>query len=279
MQRKVLVGVDIGGTNITTGLIIDGQLSQTYEVPTCATKSEGEVLEILYQAIQDVFTDEVSGIGVGVPGIVDSEKGIIYSLSNIPAWKEVHIKQLLEEKFGVSVYVGNDANCFALGVKHFGIGKAYSNIVAVTLGTGLGAGIIINDKIYTGLEGGAGEYGLIPYLDANLEEYCSGKFFRNIKNVEGKEVYLKAKSKDPQSLQLWSELGVHIGQLVNIILYTYSPDLIVLGGSVAKGFEFFIDSVNKQLNSNILKKLTSKVIVDKAVHDNEAVLGAGALCM
>ena len=278
MNNRVEVGVDIGGTTISAGLIVDGKIIKRADIPTDAFKSKEVVLNNLYRAIKEVVNEDVSGIGIGVPGIVDSKEGIIYNLTNIPAWKEVYIKKLVEKQFGIKTYVGNDANCFVLGVKHFGLGKDYSNIVGVVLGTGLGAGVIINSKIYTGLESGAGEYGLVPYLDSNLEAYCSGKFFECIKNADGKEVYSKALTGDKEALDIWSEYGMHIGQLVNIILYTISPELIVFGGSVAQGFDLFIDSVHKQLESNVLTKVVENLKIKTAVNENSAILGAGALC-
>lgn len=277
MQDKI-VGVDIGGTSISAGLIADGKMVKTSDVPTEAFESKEKILDNLYKAISNVITDDTTGIGIGVPGIVDGDRGIIYGLANIPSWKEVHIKALVEAKFGITTQVGNDANCFVLGVKHFGVGRNYSNIVGVTLGTGLGAGVVINNNLYIGSESGAGEFGLVPYLDSNIETYCSGKFFKCIKEVPGKEVYNNALSGDKEALDIWSEYGSHLGQLVNIITYTLSPELVVFGGSVAQGYEFFIDAVKKQLETNILKKVVEKLELAQAANAQSAIYGAGALC-
>ena len=277
MQNN-LVGVDIGGTSITAGLIVDGEVVNTANVETEAFETKEKILENLYKAIESVITKNTVGIGIGVPGIVDSEKGIIYDLANIPSWKEVHIKKLVEAKFGITTQVGNDANCFALGVKHFGVGCNYSNIVGLTLGTGLGAGIIIDNKLYAGSEGGAGEFGLIPYLDSNIEAYCSGKFFKCIKEVPGKEVYERAMNGDHTAIEIWGEYGKHLGQLVNIVTYTLSPELVVFGGSVAKGYAFFIDSLKEQLKDNILTKVVAKLEIAEMLNEFSAIYGAGALC-
>lgn len=277
MQDK-FVGVDIGGTNITAGLIVDGEVVKINDVATEAFESKEKILENLFEAIESVLTDGTEGIGIGVPGIVDSEKGIIYDLANIPSWKEVHIKELVEARFDIVTEVGNDANCFALGVKHFGVGRNYSNIVGLTLGTGLGAGVIINNALYTGSEGGAGEFGLVPYLDSNIETYCSGKFFKCVKEVPGKEVYEKAHNGDTEALKIWEEYGKHLGQLVNIVTYTLSPELVVFGGSVAKGYPFFIDSLKAELKSNILKKVVAKLELAEMANEFSAIYGAGALC-
>lgn len=277
-MKKNIVGVDIGGTTISAGLIIDGKVEKTSEIPTEAFETEEKIIGNLFEAISEVITEDTDAIGIGVPGMVDSELGIIYDLTNIPAWKEVHIKKLVEERFGKPTYVGNDANCFVLGVKHFGIGKNYKNIIGATLGTGLGTGIIINNQLYTGLHNGAGEYGLVPYLDSSLETYCSGKFFRCVKDVDGKEVYQKALEGNKDALDMWAEYGRHLGKFVNILLSTMAPDLIVFGGSVAQGFPFFIDSIKTELNKYILQQVAQGVQIHQATNGNSAILGAGALC-
>lgn len=277
MQNKI-IGVDIGGTSISAGLIVDGEIVKTSSVATEALESKEKILDNLYTAIGELVDENVVGIGIGVPGIVDSHKGIIYGLANIPSWKEVPIKALVEKQFGISTQVGNDANCFVLGVKHFGVGKDYSNVVGVTLGTGLGAGVVIDHTLYIGLEGGAGEFGQIPYLDSNIEMYCSGKFFESVKGVPGEEMFEKALEGDVAALEIWKEYGAHLGQLVNILTYTISPELVVFGGSVAQGYEFFIDSVKKQLESNVLKKVVSKLAIAPSANEYSALYGAGALC-
>ena len=123
--------------------------------------------------IEEVFDSAVSGIGVGVPSIVDVEKGIVYDVQNIPSWKEVHLKQLLEERFQVPVFINNDANCFAIGEKHFGKGKDHENMIGLIVGTGMAGGIIIKNQLYNGYNCGSGEFGMIPYLEHNYEYYSS----------------------------------------------------------------------------------------------------------
>lgn len=278
-MKNNIVGVDIGGTTISAGLIINGKVEKIGEVPTEAFEKEEKIINNLFNAIENVISSDTEAIGIGVPGMVDSEKGIIYDLTNIPAWKEVHIKKLVEAKFNRPTFVGNDANCFVLGIKHFGVGKNYKNIVGATLGTGLGSGIIINNELYTGLHNGAGEYGLVPYLDSTLETYCSGKFFRCIKDVNGKEVFNKALEGDAAAKEIWAEYGKHLGKFVNILLATLSPELIVFGGSVAKGFQFFIDSIKSELDTYILQQVAKNVSIQHVVNGDSAILGAGGLCM
>ena len=124
------------------------------------------------------MSDHIKAIGIGVPSVVDTHTGIVYDVQNIPSWKEVAIAQKMQELYKLPVLVNNDANCFALGEYHFGKGKGTKSMVGVTIGTGIGAGIIINGKLYCGPNCGAGEFGMIGYLDKVVEYYASGQFFK-----------------------------------------------------------------------------------------------------
>src|SRR5690606_10392508 len=116
------------------------------------------------------------GIGIGIPGLVDSSNGIALGLANIPSFQHVELKKFLTGRFSKPVFVNNDANCFAIGVHKYGVGKSFKSLVGITLGTGVGGGIVINGQLYSGLFSAAGEWCSAPYLDHNFEYYCSGKF-------------------------------------------------------------------------------------------------------
>ena len=111
--------------------------------PCKADRPEGEVVDQIASLIGKLITPDVARIGIGVPSVVDAARGIVYNVVGIPSWREVYLKDLLEKRFGVPVYVNNDCNCFALGVSRFGEASAYSDVVCVALGTGVGAGIVI----------------------------------------------------------------------------------------------------------------------------------------
>ncbi len=118
-------------------------------------------------------------------------------------------------------------------------------MIGLTIGTGVGAGIIINNKLYAGANCGAGEFGTVDYLDKIYEYYCSGSFFKNVYNLNGEEVFKKAKQGDKQALKLYAELGYHIGNAIKMIIYTYDPLLIILGGSVRLAYNFLTKNVAK----------------------------------
>ena len=119
-----------------------------------------------------------SGIGFCVPSMVDVDTGVVYSVANIPSWREVPLKDELERRYGVRSFINNDANAFAVGELHFGKGRGYRNLVGIVIGTGLGAGVVINGRLYSGANCGAGEIGNIAYRGSTLESWCSGTFLR-----------------------------------------------------------------------------------------------------
>ena len=142
-----------------------------------AKGSAEEVLQELFSITDQLIDNSVTSIGIGVPGLVNVEEGIVYDVVYIPSWKEVPLQKWMEDRYQIPVFVDNDANCFALGEYYFGKGKGHNSMIGLTIGTGLGSGIIINKKLYTGKNGGAGEFGMIDYLDHSYEYYASGQYF------------------------------------------------------------------------------------------------------
>lgn len=273
-----LVGVDLGGTNVRAGLVKSGKLGK---VSARAIRSQGsadEVLEDLCTTIDEVMQKGVKGIGIGAPSLVHHASGTILDTTNIPSWqKRIPLRTILEKRYKVPVRIDNDANCFALGELHFGAGKGCENFVGLILGTGLGAGIIANGRLVSGTDGGAGEFGLIPYRDSILEHYCSGQFFRKY-GREGKEIAEAAASGDPEAVRIFGEYGVHLAFAVKTVLYALAPERIVLGGSVAKAWKHFRaplrDSLGDFAYTSVVKALDFKVSTLK----HSAILGAAALC-
>ncbi len=274
---KALIGIDLGGTKILVGKIEDSKISDTYKCEVPVDGSKEDVLKEIINAVDVFFGEDIIGIGVGVPSVVDIEKGIVYDVQNIPSWKEVHVKEILENQYKVPVYVNNDANCFAVGEKHFGIARDYRNFVGLIIGTGMAGGIIINDKLYNGSNCGAGEFGMLPYLDHNYEYYCSGQFFKNEYDSDGYEVYQDALKGDVKALKLYSEFGHHVGKAMQAILYAMDPEVIVLGGSVSKAYDFFSESMWESLQTFEYKKTLERLKIEISKDPQIALLGAAAL--
>jgi glucokinase len=272
-----ILGIDIGGTNLRVGLVDDNNLVRVEAINVNKNGNEKEIVNDLILLIKKFPDEKIDGIGIGVPSVVDSEKGIAYDVTNIPSWKEVHLKEILEAEFNIPVYVNNDANCFVVGEKYFGEIKDFKNIVGLIIGTGLGSGLILNNNLYTGKNYGAGEFGMILYKDQNYEYYCSGHFFKNEYHLSGEEVFHQAQLNEKKALNIFTQYGNHLGEAIKMILFAIDPEVIVLGGSVSKSFKFFKDSmwesVNKFSYNHSLKSL--KILVSKINHS--AILGAAAL--
>lgn len=278
MSSSKYLGVDIGGTKVQVGVVQDGELIREVRFETSASASKEQILAELVHHLAPLATADVAGIGIGVPGLVDEEEGIVHNVQNIPSWREVHLKQHLARHFDKPVYLTNDANAFAIGEKMYGQGQPYANMVGLALGTGLGAGIIINHQVYSGTLSSAGEFGMIPYLDKTLEDYCSGKFFGQRTHRAGAEWHTLAQQGDAEALAVYAEFGRHLGQALYIILYALSPEAIFLGGSVSRGYAFFRGGLYESLGAFPFRQLTDRLVVAPSLISNAAVLGAAALC-
>ena len=273
------IGVDLGGTNVRCGLVEDEKIINLLAKSINSSGTEIEVLNDIFLLLDDLVADDIEGIGIGVPSVVDVENGIVYDVYNIPSWKSVPIKTILEKRYNKPVYVNNDANCFALGEKYFGKAKKYNNIVGLIIGTGLGAGIIINGKLYNGTNCGAGEFGMIPFKDDILEHYCSGYFFKKKYDITGEELYNLAVSKDEFALNVFREYGKNLGEGIKIILYAIDPEIIVMGGSVSKSFKYFKDALFETISDFGYPKSLEKLKIEVSDVENVAILGAVGLLM
>lgn len=276
MAEKV-IGIDLGATNLRGAHVSENNISQ---ILARHIKSDGtiqEVLEDLYAVTDALINDEVKAIGIGVPGIVDVDEGIVYDVIYIPSWKEVHLKKYMEERYRIPVFINNDANCFALGEYYYGKGSGYNSMIGLTVGTGVGAGIIINKKLYAGYNCGAGEFGTAAYLDKIYEYYCSGSFFENVYGLTGEFVFEQAKKGDTQALKLYNELGTHLGNCIKMIMYAYDPQLIVLGGSVRNAFKYFEEAMWASIKTCVFTKSAQRLIIEISTLLNSGILGAAAL--
>jgi glucokinase len=275
---NTIVGVDLGGTNIQVAKVKGNQIEQEHYCLVSAKADKEQIIQEVIAAINGVIDDNVERIGIGVPGIVDITSGIVYDLVNIPSWKKVYLKKRLEDHFGRPVFINNDANCFTLGEKYFGKAQQYSSVVGLIIGTGLGAGLIINNSLYNGKNCGAGEFGMMAYKDRNYEYYCSGQFFKNVHRIDGAELYQLAEAGDGSALEIFKRYGYHLGQLISAVLYAIDPEIIVLGGSVSKSYKYFIDEVWSVIRDFPYTTIRENIIVQVSESPKIAVLGAAALC-
>jgi len=277
MHNKTIIGIDLGGTNIRGGLVKEKILSSVFQQRIASQGSLEEVLQQLFQLTDALIKEDVKAIGIGVPGLTDTKTGNVYDVVNIPSWKEIPLQKLMEERYQLPVIINNDANCFALGEFYFGKGKESNSMVGLTIGTGLGSGIIINKKLYAGNHCGAGEFGMIPYLDQYYEYYASGQFFQNVYNADGEIIFQRATKGDAAALKMYQEMGAHLGNAVKTILFALDVNLIILGGSVRKASPYFLKSMWRSIQNFAFKRTAEQLEIKISELENSGILGAAAL--
>ncbi len=276
-MENAVVGVSISGKVLVAGKVKNGTIERSISRRINNKASEEEVLSEVFDVINQVKDDEVAGIGIGVPSLVDVEKGIVYKVQNIPSWREVHIREILESHFGMKVYVNNDANCFAIGEMYFGKTAGYENSVGLILGAGVGAGIIFKGHLYSGTNCGAGEFGEIPYRDENYEFYLNDAYFDYKYGLSANTLLKRAGKKDKIALALFEQYGLDLGNLIKTILFSVDPEIVVIGGSLSKAFPWFEKSMLKKIATFPYKHAVGKLKVVASEQEDIAVLGAAAL--
>ncbi|QNF34515.1 ROK family protein [Adhaeribacter swui] len=277
IPEEKIIGVDIGGTKIHLGLVQHGTVIREMKIPTSAQSGREQILNELIQGIQQFIEPDVLGIGVGVPGLVDEGNGVVFDVQNIPDFTQVPLKKCLEDYFAKPTYLTNDANSFILGEKLYGRAQPFQNVVGLTLGTGLGGGIITNNQLYSGAFSAAGEFGCIPYRDKTLEDYCSGKFFINQFGISGPEIHARAIKNDPKALTILHQFGEHLGEAIKIIMYVLAPEAIFLGGSVSTCYPYFKAGMQLSVARFPFAQIKKHVIIERSRMNNGAILGAAAL--
>lgn len=271
------LGIDIGGTTISLGLVEGSCVVKKVCVPSFPSgASKQETLDYLGDRIQEFLVPGVTKIGVGVPSLTDPVKGIVYQAANIPSWDEVPLKDALEARFHIPVSVNNDANCYALGAAARA-GRSSGTVVGVTLGTGTGVGIVIDGKLFSGTHCGSGEIGAIPYGEKDYEAYCSKQFFTR-RGLIPKEMALKAEAGDAGAIKLFREFGTHLGEFLAVVMYAYDADLIVFGGGIAHSFPLFRDALWSALRNRFPYVKTLEDLTISAMPEEElALVGAASL--
>lgn len=271
------IGVDLGGTNIRAGIEKEGNVLSPRKELFNTRLSLEETLAQLISFIRPLVQPGVKGIGIGVPSVVDIEKGIVYNVVNIPSWECVPLKDIMEEEFDLPVSINNDVNCFVLGEHRFGLIKGFKNVVGVSSGTGLGSGIIINNQLFHGSNCGAGEIGLLHYLDHNIEYYASGNLFRVFYDTTAEEAHQRALNGDLKALDYWKEFGIHMAEALKSVVYTYDPEAIVLGGSLSKAYDLFKNAMHASLLDFTYPESIKRLKIYQSQNENITLLGAAAL--
>ncbi len=276
-ENTLLVGVDLGGTNVRAGLVQNSKITALHTREISSRAKQDVIVGEVCESIAAVLQPGVRGIGVGVPSVADN--GVVYSANNIPSWHAVPLYNILKRRFGVPVFINNDANCFALGELHFGIGRGYQNLIGLIVGTGLGAGVVINGKLYFGANGGAGEIGAIAYREKDFEHYCSGRFFQREFGLDGATLERRARRGDRKAQAMLAAFGDDFANVIMALLYAYDPEIVVLGGSVIKAYPYFEKRMREKLKGFHFQNSLKKLVIARTQKPNIAVLAAAALCL
>ncbi len=274
-----VIGIDLGGTKVAMGRIRNGEIEHRVKHDVPAQEDRDTVLSVVMEAITEVMTPEVSGIGCGVPSVVDVTEGIVREVGNIPSWKAVPLKAEIEQRFGVPAAIDNDANVFALGEFVFGAGKDHKHLVGITLGTGLGAGVIVDGRLLHGANCGVGELGKTARRGMRLEDWCASSYFPREWNASAGELHRRARDGDPHALEIFGHYGDELSEAIMRTLYVYDPQIIVLGGSISTAFDLFEPRMRAGLEAFAYPHIIDRVVLEPSRLEHAAVLGAAALAM
>lgn len=311
---KVLIGVDIGGTTVKIGFFTqEGTILEKYEIATNKSNNGNQIIPDIAQSIHDkmeeleINKDSTMGIGVGAPGFIIDEAGIVEEGVNI-GWKDVNLGGEMRELTELPVFIGNDANLAALGENWMGSGNQARNFVAITLGTGVGGGIIANDQLLTGVNGTAGEIGHIT-VDPNgypcncgrngcletiasatgitrqamdmMEKNPTGKLashFQAFGKITAKDVFELAKTDDKDCLQIIHRTGDVLGLVLSNIATIVNPSKVVIGGGVSKAGKPLLDAIKHSFSIYALERITRACEITTAQLGNDAgIYGAAYL--
>jgi len=314
MNKPFLIGIDLGGTNLKTALLdLDGRILEKIVVDT--GESKDIVLKQIVNTIKNIINktgkkeSEITGIGIGTPGLVDSEKGIVRGLTNIKGFENVHMKEYVESALDIPAFIDNDVNIMAYGELKCGAGRNARNIVCLTLGTGVGGGIIIDGKIYRGSSLSAGEIGHIPVNVDGPKCICSGRAClesyigrdRIIKRTIGKLtqkkesiipklvagdlekitpkiVYEAAEKGDMLAIEIWRETAQYLATALTGIINFLDPEVIVIGGGIANAGKYLFEPLRDMIKKRVFPSLAEKIKIVRAQLGEEAgIIGSAML--
>lgn len=311
-MTKICFGVDLGGTTVKMGLFtVEGELIDKWEITTRKEEQGKYILPDIAASIlskieeKGLKKEEVVGIGIGVPGPV-AEDGTVFKCANL-GWDVFNVADEMNRLTGIdNVKVGNDANVAALGEMWQGGGRGYKNLVMVTLGTGVGGGVILNGKILTGSKGAAGEIGHIKvkydekdtcgcgkkgcleqYASATgivkeakraLEDY-SGETVLNKEQITAKDIFDAAKADDSFAKKIVEAFGENLGLALAHIAQVIDPEVFVIGGGVSKAGQIILDVVSKNYEENVMFALKNRVFCLAELGNDAGIFGSARMVL
>lgn len=313
-QERLLIGVDLGGTKIATVLATDaGRILEEDLRPTEAGDGLERVLDRIGQAVRRVTMgadrSKIFGLGIGVPGPCSPDLGIVYETPNLPGWRDVPLRSMLERRLELPVRIQNDARVAALGEHRFGAGRGTRNMIYVTVSTGIGSGLVLNGQLFSGSSGTAGEFGHIPIAREGprcnaghtgcLEALASGTAVarkarellaggqdsalrtmaqENEGVVDGVLIGEAARAGDPLALSLIGEAGIYLGMGLAGLVNLLNPEMIVVGGGFSNVGDLLLDPARAEIAARAFARPAADVkMVPVALGGRSGELGAAAL--
>ncbi|AJA49256.1 glucokinase [Clostridium pasteurianum DSM 525 = ATCC 6013] len=312
MSKEYVIGIDLGGTKISGALSdVDGNVLSQYTISTNAFEGEEVVLKRIISVIEKVLSDgekvpeDIKTIGIGSPGPLDAQKGIIITTPNLP-FKNFKLVDPIKEKFKIPTYLDNDANVGAIGEFVFGAGQGTKNMIYITVSTGVGGGAILNGQIYRGntcnaLEMGhmtvekdgpqcnCGNYGCVEALASGTaigriakEAILRGEdtILKSYENVTSYEVFQAAKQGDAVASRILDTSLNYLGICVANMITIFDPEMVIIGGGVSKGGDIVFDKVKEVVNTRCFKAMAESCrIVPAGLGTDAGVMGAVALAV
>ena len=302
-MKKYVVGVDVGGTNIKLGLVHPkGIVIARSHFPTKPfSSSKKKLIGVLAHEIEKIISSqglkskEIAGVGVGLPGLVNYDQGIVRFLPNIPGWKNVPLKSILEKKLNLPVFVDNDVKLITLAEWKFGSARGVGNLICLTLGTGVGSGLILDNRLYRGAANAAGELGHVPLNEKGpacncggfgcFEKYVGNKALfalaskiMNKPDMTTQKMFALANKGSAKALKFWQEAAIRIGNGLVGVVNLFNPELIVIGGGVSNNEKYLFPTIKEVIKKRSMSLQGAMVKIKRAKFGDDAgIIGAQVL--
>jgi glucokinase len=300
MAKKIIIGIDVGGTNLKVSLLdMKYNIRQRRILSTRRFIRKEKLIAAIVASIRNLTAfchlkkQDILGVGLGLPGPVDFKKGIVHFLPNVPGWKEVRLKSILQSKLKLPVFVDNDVNLMTLAEYKRGAARGSRNALCLTLGTGVGGGIIINGNIYRGRDNATGEIGHLPINEkgprcncggiACLETYIGNNvLLKDAKrllrrNISLEELSQLAQKGNPAASSLWSQVACRLAVALVGAVNLLNPDCIVIGGGVANAGKALFARVRRHVRKKAMAIQGRRVKIRKAKLGSDAGLIGAAI--
>jgi glucokinase len=293
---KSFLGIDWGGTYIKAGVVNDrGKILKQVAYASKSLTDKKAFIDNVVLMVKNLRSFKIKAVGIGAPGIINLKKGFIYYLPNIPGWKNFPLKSVLRKKLKMPVFVNNDANTFGLAESRFGAGRGKSRVIFLTLGTGLGGAVILNNQILSadtsalelghvplstkGKICGCGGRGCIQTFVGNgyiLDEYKRLK--KNKTNINGvKEIFARALKGEKEALAVWEGFSLALGKFLSGMINIFNPQVVIFGGGVSGAFNLFKPRLWEIIKEQAMWPLSKDVKLIKAKLKDSGIIGAALL--